>query len=55
LALISLIRRYRQGERRVPATRQSMIPKSGHRFSGKIMLKQQAKSEMVIQPNHISL
>jgi hypothetical protein len=32
-----------------------MIPKSGYRFSEKIMLKQQAKAKIPIQPKIISL
>jgi hypothetical protein len=33
-----------------------MIPKSGRRFSGKIMLKQQAKAKTPNQPkNHFAL
>jgi hypothetical protein len=32
-----------------------MIPKSGYRFSEKIMLKQQAKSKCQINQNHFAL
>jgi len=32
-----------------------MIPKSGYRFSEKIMLKQQAKAKCRVKPKFISL